>query len=748
MKIGGKNILIIGILLFCFMLLSLLLLSDSLQNSARFGRYYSGLLIFNGAGLLILIALIGVNIRSLLSQLKNRAPGARMTARMAAMFALLSVTPVLIVYCFSLYFLHRGIDSWFDLRVEQALDDSLELSRLALDIRMKELLRQTESAAEAMAEVGDAALAFEIDEYRVRNSAEEFTLMNQQGSIIASSIGDTGDLVPAPPGETALFQVQQGSSYIGVDPTGDARLSIRVVVNVPKTDLNSEERIIQAIYPVTERVNELATGVQTAFIEYQELSYLREQLKLSFILILTIVLLFSVFSAVWAAFYFARALAEPIRALAAGTKSVAEGDYHKRLPIPSNDELGFLVASFNDMTGAIGAARDVARQSQEQAEAQHKYLDAVLSRLSSGVWVLDADQTIRTANIRSGEILGLDIAQIIGHPLRRITARCPYLEPLIESFSRHIHNTVPDWREQNTIFGASGKQILMATGTSLALSKGQAPVYVIVFDDVTALVHSQRDAAWTEMARRLAHEIKNPLTPIKLSADRLRRKYLSSLPPRQAETLDSLTKTIVNQVDTMKEMVDSFSEYARAPVMRPRRLDLNTLLREIVDLYRNLDQGARIEWALQPDLPPINADPGRLRQVFNNALNNAFDAGSERGVKRLRISTAYTAAGGGCIETRIRDSGCGVDAAIMDTLFDPYVTTKSHGTGLGLPIVKKIVEEHGGMVWLENNADGKGACAVIRLPVMLEAAAAHETTGHETAMSETAGHAAGRAEAV
>ncbi|MGI9229514.1 MAG: ATP-binding protein [Gammaproteobacteria bacterium] len=716
---SGKHILFIGILLFCFMLLSLLLLSDSLQNSELFGEYYLGLLIFNAVGLLILIVLIGINFRSLLAQLKNRIAGARMTVRMVSMFALLSVTPVLIVYYFSLDFLHRGIDSWFDLRVEQALEDSLELSRLALGTRMKELLRQTETTAEEMAEISDPAMAFEIDEYRIRNGAEEFTLMGKQGSIIASSTGDTANLVPESPDETVLFQVQQGSSYIGVDMIRNTSLSIRVVVNVPKTDFNRQERIIQAIYPVTERVNELTSNVQNAFIEYKELSYLREQLKVSFILILTIVLLFSIFSAVWAAFYFARTLAEPIRDLAEGTKSVAEGDYHKRLPIPGNDELGFLVASFNTMTSAISSARDVARKSQQQAEAEHKYLDAILSRLSSGVWVLDADQTIRTANIRSGEILGLDINEIISHSLKQITARYAYLEPLLQSFSRHIGQTVPDWREENTIFGNSGKQILMSTGTSLTMSSEQQPVYVIVFDDVTALVHNERDAAWTEMARRLAHEIKNPLTPIKLSADRLRHKYLHSLPQDQVETLDRLTKTIINQVDTMQEMVDSFSEYARVPVIRPQPLELNHLLREILDLYRNLDHGVQIELALEPGLPAIHADPGRLRQVFNNLINNAFDASSRQAVKQLAISTGYAQAGGTTyIETRIRDSGSGLDDSIRDTLFDPYVTTKSDGTGLGLPIVKKIVEEHGGLVWLENNTDGKGACAIIRLPVL------------------------------
>ncbi len=725
MNHSGKHILFIGILLFCFMLFSLLLMSDSLQNSERFGDYYSGLLLFNAVGLFSLVILIALNIRSLLRQLKQRIAGARMTVRMVSMFVLLSVTPVLILYYFSLDFLHRGIDSWFDLRVEQALQDSLELSRLALDTRMKELLRQTEKTAEELADISNSAMAFEIDGYRIRSGAEEFTLMTRQGSIIAASTSDATSLVPESPDETVLFQLQQGSSYIGVDLIQNTNLSIRVVVNIPANDFNRAERIVQVIFPVTERVNELTNSVQTAFIDYQELSYLREQLKISFIVVLTLVLLFSIFSAVWAAFYSAQRLAEPIRDLAEGTQSVAEGDYKKRLPVHSNDELGVLVASFNTMTSAIGAARDAAKASHEQAEAQHKYLEAILSRLSSGVWVLDDAKNIRTANIRSGRILGIAIDEIIGHSLAEVGTHHPYLKSLLQTFSGRIDQGISDWREQSTLIGSCGRQILISTGTSLTVTKEQAAVYVIVFDDVTALVQSQRDAAWTEMARRLAHEIKNPLTPIKLSADRLRDKYLTTLPADQARMLDRLTTTIINQVDTMREMVDSFSEYAHTPTRRPQPLDINSLIREILDLYRNLDPEAHIELALTDELPAIKADAGRLRQVFNNLIRNAFDASAIRAQKQLAIATDNKqVAGVDSIEIRIKDAGCGLDEAIIGSLFDPYVTTKSDGTGLGLPIVKKIIEEHGGAVWLENNTDGKGACAIIRLPVLADVAMA------------------------
>lgn len=718
MERGGRTILLIGVLLFGCLLASLLSMSKALQTSAQFDEIYAGLLIFNTLGLLTLVVLIGLNIRSLIKQVRERAAGARLTVRMVTMFVILSVTPVLILYSFSLDFLYRGINSWFDLRVERALEDSLELSRLGLENRMKDLLRQSEKMAEEISRTNDALIPFEIDQFRSRSGADELTVMTRQGIIIGSSSTDPDNLVPDSPDETVLFQVLQGNSYIGMDTIRNAGLSFRVVVNVPNSRIGTEPRIIQALYPVTERVNDLAQNVQSAFTQYEELSYLREQLKLSFVLILTMVLLFSVFSAVWAAFYSARKLAAPIRDLAEGTKSVAEGDYHTRLPVPGNDELGFLVASFNAMTRKIASARDAAKRSQDEAETQHKYLQAVLERLSSGVLVLDAENCLRTANISGGRILGMDISEIIGQSFTGICQRYNHLEQLQNLFQSHIDQGEPVWDQQVILFGASGRQVLMCRGTSIVPAGERYLVHIIVFDDITALLQGQRDAAWSEMARRLAHEIKNPLTPIQLAAERLRHKYLGSSPPDQAETLDRLTTTIIKQVETMKSMVNAFSDYARAPVMAPRDVDLNPLLEEVVDLYRDMYNNVTITLNLTEDQSVISADAGRLRQVFNNVIKNALDAGNQGEDLTLSVSTAHISQPAmDYMEIRIRDSGSGVNEDIISTVFEPYVTTKQKGTGLGLAIVKKIVEEHGGLVWIRNNQDAPGACVVIRLPM-------------------------------
>lgn len=718
MRRGGRIIFFSGIGLFIFMLTSLLLMSDAMQNSERFGRLYSVLLIFNAVGLLTMLVLIGLNIRQLIQQLRNHVAGARMTVRVVLMLTTLSITPVLILYYFSLDFLHRGIDSWFDLRVEQSLNDSLELSRLSLDGRMRDLLRRTRQMADSFTNVHNAAAPFEIDDLRQRSGANELTLFSRQGTFIATSSSDTTQIIPSSPSDSILLQLRQGNSYVGLDSIKDTGLTIRVAVNVPDISMQSDNRILQALYPVAERMNELAKSVESAYEKYGELSYLREQLKLSFTLLLTMVLLFSIFSIVWAAFYTARRLAAPIRDLATGTKAVAAGDYSMQLPVPSNDELGVLVASFNDMTREIARARDAVQQSRQEAEAQRTYLEAVLGRLSSGVLVLDAELRLRTTNVSAGQILGIPLTPWLDKKLHELCEAHPHLIHLEEIITQHLRGQ-HDWRAQVTLFGSSGRQVLMCSGTSLPDTTPEQSGYVIVFDDITTLIQSQRDAAWGEVARRLAHEIKNPLTPIQLSAERIRHKYMQGNGEvNDLEALDRLTNTIIQQVETMKDMVNTFSEYARAPALEPQTVDLNALVREVLDLFHNLDTEAQVETRLERDLPPVQADPDRLRQVLNNLLNNAFDASSTNQPIKLVISTQQLRQGGlEFVEIRIRDSGSGIAEDLIGQIFEPYITTKSKGTGLGLAIVKKIIEEHGGMVWLENNSPPPGASAVIRLPL-------------------------------
>ncbi len=718
MKKGEKLITFIGLCLFIFMLSSLLMMSKSLQNSELFDRFYLGLLLFNALGLISLSILIILNLKRLIRQLKNRVIGSRMTIRIVILFSLLSVTPVLIVYYFSLDFLHRGIDSWFDLRVEQALDDSLELSRLALDVRMRELLKTTEKIAEELSDANDVELPSRIDLIRDRINADELTLLTRKGAIVVSSSEDTKSLVPDTLEETILLQLIQNNSYIGIDLVKNKGLVIRAVVNVPMIGIGNTEKIIQALFPMSERMNRLSANVQTSFIEYKELSYLREQLKFSFIIILTLVLLFSVFSAVWAAFYSARTLAAPIKDLAQGTRAIAKGNYNTKLPVPSNDELGFLVASFNDMTDKISQARDTAKNSQKESESQQIYLETILSRLSSGVIVFNKDGKIEKSNISAAQILQIEVTILNQKNINDLINNFSKLKNFFECISNNINEKTNDWREQIILSKKMGNQILLINGTVLTSSDNSKIKHIVVFDEITALIQGQRDAAWSEVARRLAHEIKNPLTPIQLAAERLRSKYLSSLDTNNVETLDRMTNTIIQQVETMKDMVNDFSDYARPAEFKEEEIEIINLLQEGVDLFSNMNCGNKIKMDIKTNLPKIHGDEKKLRRVLNNVLANAVDANSIGAHNLLKISAkTVNIEDNEIIEIRVIDSGPGIDPLVENNLLEPYITTKEKGTGLGLAIVKKIIDEHSGTFWLENNKEEDGACAVIRLPV-------------------------------
>lgn len=718
MRKSGQLIFITGVILFILMLSSLIMMSNALQDSSHFSDLYLGLLIFNMLGLLVLIVLIALNLKRLIKQLRNRIPGARMTIRMVSMFTMLSVTPVLVVYYFSLDFLIRGIDNWFDLRVEQALNDSLDLSRQSLDTRMRDLLRRTRQMADELSDITDAAIPFEIDDMRMKSGAKELTLLTRQGTIISSSADDPFHLVPDRPSETILLQLQQGNNYAALDTIRNGGLHIRVVVNIPFIGMESDARIIQALYPVSERINQLAESVQDSFIKYKELSYLREQLKKSFVIILTLVLLFSIFSTVWAAFYTARRLAEPVTNLARGTEDVAQGNYTTQIPVPGNDELGFLVASFNEMTRKIAQAQDAASRSQYEAETQQSYLEAVLGTLSSGVLVLDQDNRVRTYNSCAGQILGIPIASHTDQSMEEIAKKYPSFNQFKAGIESHLSSTQNNWREQIVITNSSGRIILMCSGTTLPGTHNMQHGHVIVIDDITALIQGQRNAAWSEMARRLAHEIKNPLTPIQLATERLRHKYLQGMRADDTDTFDRLTNTIIQQVETMKDMVNSFTDFSSTPEINLQMTDINELLKEVIDLYANLNSNAEIIISLSGNIPLIAANKGRLRQVFNNLLKNAFDACDRCKVFRLEISSDCIIENDQkYVEIKIKDSGMGITEDIMDSMFDPYATTKTKGSGLGLAIVKKIVEEHKGLVMLVNNSSSAGACAIVRLPV-------------------------------
>ena len=700
------------------LLLSLYILGGATEDSASFNQQYVILLITILIGLAMLVAMIAVNVIRLYRRYKASEPGSLLTTRLLVLFVVIAVIPVSVVYYFSVDFLHRGIDSWFDVRIEKSLDDSLELSRSTLDSRLRDLLRTTELLAVEVADESAASAILRLDDLRQRSGASEMTLFDGNKIVASSNSKDEIVINPNRPDEAIFTDISFGRNYAGLDTIPGVGLQIRIVVRVPLLRADLGVRSLQALYPVTARQRELAASVQEAFSSYTELVYLRSPLKYSFTLTLTLALLLSILSAVWAAFYTARKLVAPITDLAEGTQAVAAGDYSKRLPLPVNDELGFLVQSFNQMTRRIERARNDEQLSRNKVDEQQAYQACVLSNLSSGVITLDSEQCLQTYNEAASQILSVDLSLVQGKSLHELSVQHArlgrFVEILFEQMEKH-----QQWREEMTLFGAGGRQILVCRGVPMTGALEASGDTLIVFEDVTTLMQAQRNAAWGEVARRLAHEIKNPLTPIQLSAERLRHKYLESMEPESAEVLDRATHTIVQQVEAMKAMVNAFSEYARAPQIKLEALNLNALIDEVLDLYRDEESDLQLNISLDPIMPHVEADDGRLRQLLHNLIKNAIEAMQEVTAKPEITIRTLCMQESNCryVELRIEDNGPGWSGDNEAELFEPYVTSKQGGTGLGLAIVKKIVEEHGGMVAAEDRPEG-GARIVIRLPVL------------------------------
>ncbi len=699
------------------LLLTLLyLMGDATQNSARFGRLYSYLLVLNLLGLVVLLGLISTNLYQTVRDYRRRAPGSRLTARLVLVFALIALAPVGVVYYFSLQFLQRSIDSWFDVQVDRSLTDALDLSRAALDMSMRETLKQTEGMAAELDGTSEDLAPLTLNELRSRSEVYELTLLTDKGRVIASSLADPTRIVPDRTPDAVLLQLRQGHTYAGLDLIRGAGLNVRVVVPVGRAQPSGDMLLLQALYPIAERMSTLAENVQSAYAQYRELVYLREPLKFSFTLTLSLVLLLSALAAVWVAFFAARRLVAPIGDLAQGTRAVAAGDYDTQLPVSSRDDLGFLVQSFNVMTRELARARDDARRSQQQLERERAYLEAILAHLSSGVVTVDMRHVLRTANAAASQILGVDLHARLDEPLGHLSRLQPHLQPFVETSLPQLSRMIQDWAAEVVLLGRQ-HQVLLCRGSYLPGVGEMSAGYVIVFDDITALVQAQRDAAWSEVARRLAHEIKNPLTPIQLSAERLRHKYLKRLEAGEGELLDRLTHTIVQQVKVLKEMVNAFSDYARTPQLKWQPVDLNDLVREVLDLYQEQAGQVSLLTELASESPTVEADPGRLRQVLHNLVKNALEALEGRDAAMLKVVTR-------CIpglhcrfaELRVEDNGPGIPDSLLAHVFEPYVTSKPKGTGLGLAIVKKIVEEHGGVLWAENLTGG-GTSVVIRFAV-------------------------------
>ena len=692
-----------GILLF--------LLASASANTALFATHYPWLLGLNGLVALALAGLVAWQLRILWREHRAKVFGSRLKLRLLVFLGLMGVVPGVMVYAVSVQFVTKSIESWFDVRVEKALESGLNLGRSALDTLLSDLTEKGRHMALELGDRPEASRRLLLNRLREQAGVETAALFAQNGQVVASANGDYSDLLPALPSSVQLKQARLSRGLATVEGEPGKDMVLRVLVAVPAYGLSDEPRILQLTQSVPQTIAENAEAVQGVYRDYQELSLGREGLTQIYALTLTLTLLLSLFTAIAVAYVLARRLSAPLSILAEGTQAVAAGDFTPRQAIYSGDELGVLTQSFNRMTRQLDDARKETERHRSELESARAYLEEILANLSAGVLAFDQRFVLRAGNAGAASILDDDFVGLSGEPVEAWPRQNVLGRAIRDGFATHAED---DWQTQIELERPGGApQVLLLRGSKLPVERGGG--YVVVFDEVTQLIAAQRSAAWGEVARRLAHEIKNPLTPIQLSAERLQMKLEGKLGEADGETLSKSTQTIINQVQAMKRMVDDFRDYARMPAPVLAAVDLNALVGEVLGLYDA--SHASIDAHLAEDLPLVLGDATQLRQIIHNLLRNAEDALAGQAQPCIRIATA--SAGHFALLT-VTDNGPGFPPEILARAFEPYVTTKPKGTGLGLAIVRKIVDEHGGSIDITNkqaNGTPGGAQIIIRLPL-------------------------------
>ena len=673
--------------------LGLFLLATASGDTAMLERQFPLILALNAALAVLLAALVAYQLVALARRYRARVFGTRLTLRLLLRFAALALVPGLIVYAVSVQFLTRSIESWFDVKVDAALEGGITLAQQAIDQMMLELQGKGRAMTLELAERSPAQLPARLERLRAQAGVEEAVVITASGRLIASASDDVTRLVPELPSRELLRQARANRGYTAVDSVAGRPLSLRVVLPLDGRDLADETRFLQLRNSVPATFGRSAEAVEAAYRDYRELAISRDGLRRIYVVTLSFALLMALFVAVAVAVTQSNLLAEPLANLAQATQAVARGDFSRPAPVTSRDELGVLTESFNSMTRQLEEARRGVESNRAALEAAKAHLENILANLSAGVLVYDHELELTISNHGAHAIAGAE--------LQGFTARMR---------SRFIEPGAKDW--QLDVVLKDGKTV-HARGARLPRATGGG--YVVVFDDITQLIQAQRATAWAEVARRLAHEIKNPLTPIQLSAERLEMKLGERLSREDAETLRRATATIVNQVAALKAMVDDFRDYARLPAPAPARLDLNALVAEVLALYEN--SSVPIHKRLAEALPPVWADGAQIRQVIHNLVQNAQDSlentGPGAGAPSIEVRTELA---GDRVRLAVSDNGGGFPEELMARIFEPYVSTKPRGTGLGLAIVKKIVDEHHGSVAIENRPS-RGASVSVLLPL-------------------------------
>ncbi len=712
-------------------LLLLYLLANATNSGEMYEQNYAQLFTINLVVAGVLALLIAWAAWRLYQRVRQGRFGSRLLLKIATIFALVGVAPGLLIYFVSLQFVSRSIETWFDVKVEGALDAGLSLGRVTLDTLSNDLASKARLAADQLSDnqqmVPESALLRLMEQI----GASDAAVWSASGKLLASA-GSIGiQLSPDKPSSTQLRAAKTERSYAWVDGLEDAamgkaaRPSIKALVPIPDASLGlaSEQRflLVQRILPANFVANALA--VDSANREYQERALGRSGLKRMYIGTLTLSLFLAVFGAILLAIVLGNQIARPLLVLTEGVSQVAAGDLTPKLALQSNDELGGLTRAFASMTQQLADARQTVQTSIVQLDAARARLQTILDNLTSGVLVLNAAGSVHSVNPGAARILQQDAAQLLGSRIANLPGLEAFGQGIAQQFDDFLQGSSEGgndhWQQSFELGVASVPAGSMADRSRMLVARGAIlpdASRLVVFDDISEIVSAQRARAWGEVARRLAHEIKNPLTPIQLSAERLERRLTGKLEAAEQQVLAKSVKTIVEQVDAMKRLVNDFRDYARLPAAQLEAVDLNELVDGVLHLYESSPIPIRLE--LEAGIPPVLGDPQQLRQVLHNLLQNGLDAttlkseesmhsphGLAADATELVVRTQFTASSGR-VRLIVLDHGGGFPEHILKRAFEPYVTTKRSGTGLGLAVVKKIADDHGGRIEISNRMSG------------------------------------------
>ncbi|HQY28467.1 MAG TPA: ATP-binding protein [Burkholderiaceae bacterium] len=706
----------------------LLLLAVASANTELFESQYP-MLLWLTVGLAVgLFLLVLELLRRLVLRYRRGLFGTRLMARMALSFTLMTVIPVALIYLVSVQFVGRSIESWFAVPVERALESGLNLGRNALDSLLNDLAQKARGVASELADAPEHEWPSALNRLRDQVGVQDALIASGTGRIITTSGSRYGRLVPDLPSSSALRQARMTRQFSAVEPAESegTGLKLRVIVAIgPAAQRTDDSRYLQLTQAVPSSMTDNAEAVEQGRRDFQQLSLSRDGLKRIFSVTLTLIFLLTVFSAVAASFLLSGWLTGPLSMLAAGTRAVAEGDYRPVKDYSGRDELGLLTQSFNVMTRQLEDARLQVERNQRELERVNARLESVLANLTAGVLVLDSDFRLTLANAGAERILGLSLIEHLDKPIAEVPRLEDVAAQVRAAFNEQAAAGAASWQRQFVLPRSASadestqdnEQTILARGSILPERRVG---YVIVFDDITGVISAQRAVAWAEVARRLAHEIKNPLTPIQLAAERMQRKLSDKLPGAEAELLAKNSQTIVNQVSALKLMVDEFRDYARLPAAQLAPLDLNALTDDVLRLYAAAGGRFAIHARLGSGLPPVMGDRTQLRQLIHNLVKNAVEATERVEHPEVEVLTESLQLpdGAGAVRVLVRDNGGGFAPAVLARAFEPYVTNKPRGTGLGLAIVKKIVDEHGARIDVSNWSDPSGKTVGAQISVL------------------------------